>query len=95
VAYSVSDASILVGLDGPAWKRIASRAFLSHEVVPLIEATLMSQDEVKTIGNLCGDDAQNFIDVIHEVPSHPFVPEARSDYPCPLRLPHSRTPTAD
>jgi len=32
----------------------------------------MSQDEVKTIGNLCGDDAQNFIDVIHEVPS-PFL----------------------
>ena len=63
-----SDSCILVGNE-PGWKRLASRTFLPHEVISLIEATLMSQDEVKTIGNLCGDDAQNFIDVIHEVPS--------------------------
>ena len=29
----------------------------------------MSEHEVKVIGNLCGDDAQGFIDVIHEVPT--------------------------
>jgi len=67
--YSASDSSNLAGLNDPAWKRLASHAFLPHEVISLIEASLMSQDEVKTIGNLCGDDAQNFIDVIHEVPS--------------------------
>jgi len=65
--YSNSGSPILAG--PPAWKRLASRAFLPHEVISLIEATLMTQDEVKTIGNLCGDDAQDFVDVVHEVPS--------------------------
>ena len=49
--------------------RLAGRAFLPYELISLIEAALMSQDEVKTVGNLYGDDAQSFIDVIHEVPS--------------------------
>ena len=69
---SVLGPPLLANVDEPAWKRLASRAFLPREVVSLIEAILMSGDEVKMIGNLCGDDAQSFIDVIHEVPLHSF-----------------------
>jgi len=29
----------------------------------------MSQEEVKTIGSLCGNEAQDLVDVVHEVPS--------------------------
>ena len=67
--YAASASPTLAGSNEPAWKRLAGRAFLPHELISLIEAALMSQDEVKTIGNLCGDGAQSFIDVIHEVPS--------------------------
>ena len=61
-----------VDLGEPAWKRLACRTFLPHEVPSLIEATLMSDDVIKVIGNLCGDNAQTFVDVIHEVPSPPL-----------------------
>jgi len=64
---SALDLPLLANVDEPAWKRLASRAFLPHGVVSLIETILMSEDEVKMIGNLSGDDAQNFVDVIHEV----------------------------
>ena len=60
----------------PAWKRLITRAFLPHEVTSLIELILRSEGEVKMIGNLCGDDAQTFIEVIHEVPS-PLPPFPR------------------
>ena len=67
--YLTSDSPTPTDPGEPTWKRLASRAFLPHEVASLIEATLMSQGEVKMIGNLCGGDAQSFVDVIHEVPS--------------------------
>ena len=54
-------------MNEPAWKRLASRNFLPNEVIALIQTILMSEGEVKMAGNLCGDDAQTFIDVIHEV----------------------------
>ena len=63
------DPPLLANVNEPAWKRLASRAFHPHEVISLIEAVLTREGEVKVIGNLCGDDAQNFIDVIHEVSS--------------------------
>ena len=53
-----------------ACKRLTSRTFLPHEVISLIEAIFTSQDEVKAIGYLRGDDAQTFIDVIHMVRIH-------------------------
>jgi len=65
--YPTPDSSILLDLDAPACKRLTSRAFSPHEVIPLIEAIFTNQDEVKMIGYLRGDDAQTFIDVIHEV----------------------------
>lgn len=65
--HLVPDSSNLVNLDAPACKRLISRTFSPPEVISIIEAIFMSKDEVKMIRNLCGDDAQNFIDVMHEV----------------------------
>jgi hypothetical protein len=56
-----------VGYDSPAWKRLIGCAFLPHEVIALIEAVFTSKDEVKMICDLRGDDAQIFINKIHEV----------------------------
>ena len=50
-----------------ACKRLIGRAFSPQEVTSLIEAIFMSEDEVKMVRDLRGDDAQTFIDVIHEV----------------------------
>jgi len=46
---------------------LIARTFFPHDVIPLIEAIFTNQEEVKMIGYLRGDDAQTFIDVIHEV----------------------------
>ena len=69
--YSSSDSPILSGPNSnePAWKRLVNRASPPHEVISLIETILASENEMKMIGNLCGDNAQSAIDVIHEVPS--------------------------
>jgi hypothetical protein len=57
-----------------ACKRLTSlsHAHLPHEVISLIEAVFKSKDEVKMIGHLRRDDAQNFIDVMHKVRFHPL-----------------------
>ena len=65
--YPTPDSSILVDLDAPACKRLTSGTFSPHEVVPLIEAIFTNQSEVKMIGYLRRDEAQNFIDAIHGV----------------------------
>lgn len=54
----------------PAYGRLISRAFSPHGVIALIEAIFASPDEVKMISRLRGDNAQIFIDVIHEVSLH-------------------------
>lgn len=59
--------SIPVDSDTPAWKRLIGYSLFTHEVNSLIEAIFTSKDEVKLIGDLRGDDAQTFINVIHEV----------------------------
>ena len=65
--YPVPDSPILVNLDAPACKRLISRTLSPQEVTSLIEAIFTSKDEVKMVRDLRGDDAQTFIDVIHEV----------------------------
>ena len=67
--YPTPDSSILVDLDAPACRRLINHAFSPHEVVSLIETIFTSQDEIKMIGYLRGDNAQTFIDVIHDVRS--------------------------
>ena len=72
---SQSSTSIdLVDSDIPAWKRLISHALLPHEIVPLIETIIMNKHEVREVCGLRGDDAQIFINVIHEVYLHSFPP---------------------
>ena len=62
------DSSDPVDLDTSACKRLISRAsLLPYDIIPLIEAIFTSKDEAKMIGDLRGDDAQTFVDVVHEV----------------------------
>ena len=72
VAHPVSDPSTLATADAPASKRLISRDFFPHEIISLIETIFASKDEFKMIRDLRGDDAQTFIDVIHEVCTVPF-----------------------
>ena len=65
--------SALVDPDLSACKRLGSRAFLPYEVISLIETMFTSKGEMKMIRDLCGDEAQTFIDVIYEVPSTHFL----------------------
>jgi len=78
----------------PAWKRLISRTLSSHEVIPLIEATLTSEDAPTVIRDLRGDDAQNFVDAIQEVRSIPLFTACDLINPRPLRILHFRTLTS-
>lgn len=73
--------SILVDSSTPAWKRLISYTLLPHEIISLIETIFTSKDEVKAICDLRGDDAQTFINVIHEVRS--FRPLVEAQFNCP------------
>jgi len=55
-----------------ACRRLISHAFSPHETVPLIEVIFTSKAEIVIIRGLRGDDAQTFIDVVHEVRPHFF-----------------------
>ena len=57
----------LIHLRAPACERLISHTLSQDEVIPLIEAIFTSQDEVNMIDHLHGDNAQTFIDVVHEV----------------------------
>jgi hypothetical protein len=85
VGTKARDSSNLVNLDAPACKRLISRTFSPQEVTSLIEAIFMSKDEVRMVRDLRGDDAQTFIDVIHEVRSPLFLPR-HILITCPLPL---------
>ena len=56
-----------VDSDTPAWKSLISRPLTPSDVISLIGMIFISKDEVKTVFNLRGNDAQAFVDVIHEV----------------------------
>ena len=62
--------SIPVDFGAPACRRLISRTFFPHQVISLIAAIFTSRDEVEAIGCLRGDNAQTFIDVVHEVRLH-------------------------
>ena len=51
----------------PAWRRLISHTLLPHEVISLIEEIFTNKEEVQTICDLLGSDAQIFINTIHEV----------------------------
>lgn len=62
----------LVNHDPPACKRLISRTLSLDEAIPLIETIFTSREEVNTIGDLHGDDAQAFVDTLHQVRSAIF-----------------------
>ena len=90
MVHLVPDSSNLVDLGAPACKRLITRTFSPQEVTSLIEAIFVSEDEVKMVRDLRGDDAQTFIDVIHEVRSVLFFPR-HSLIACLLPLLRFRT----
>ena len=69
--HEVLSSSKPVKSDTPAWERLIRHTLLPHEIISLIEAIFTSKEEVKMLSDLRGDDAQTFINVIHEVS---FVP---------------------
>ena len=71
VDHPTPDSPILVDPNVSACKRLINHAYLSHEVIPLIEAVFKSKDEINMLGHLRGDDAQTFVDVIHKVRLYP------------------------
>jgi hypothetical protein len=68
--YPTPGLSISVDFGAPACRRLISRAFFPDQVISLIAAIFTSRDEVEAIGHLRGDNAQTFIDVVHEVRLH-------------------------
>ena len=50
-----------------AWNRLITSPLTPNQRTSLITEILSDRDEIETINNLCGNDAQSFIDVIDEV----------------------------
>ena len=59
--------SVIVEPEVPICKRLISRTFSPHELIPLIEESFKRKDELNVISCLDKDAAQTFIDVVHEV----------------------------
>jgi hypothetical protein len=53
--------------EDPAWKRLIGDTVATHERISLVSAIFSDRHQVEMVGNLFGDDAQSFIDVIDEV----------------------------
>ena len=54
----------------PVWKHLIERTFTTDERVSLITDLFSDRGEIEALKNLSGGDAQLFVDVIDEVPSH-------------------------
>jgi hypothetical protein len=67
ITHTEPGPSVPVDSDVPAWKRLIIHTLLPHETISLIEEIFTSKDEVDMICDLLGDDAQTFINTIHEV----------------------------
>ena len=59
--------SIPIDSDAPAWKRLLTNTLLPHEAISLIEEIFTGKDNVDTICDRLGEDAQTFINAIHKV----------------------------
>ena len=72
---NVNDAPIskpptATSLCAPACKRLIDRRFLPHEVLSLLGTFLTSKAEAEVVDFLHRQDAQTFVDVVHEVRHH-------------------------
>ena len=57
--------------DPPGWKKLIGGPLTTHERATLIVTIFSNRDEIEVIKQLCGDEAQTFVDVIYEVCPHP------------------------
>ncbi|KAF9642184.1 kinase-like protein [Thelephora ganbajun] len=72
--YPASNPSIPIDLGAPARRRPTNRSLLPGEVIPLIEAITTGKDGVRLTDCLCGDTAQTFVNVVHEILGLPGLP---------------------
>ena len=56
--------------EGPAWKVLIGRTLAMPERISLIATIFLDHNQIDMVGNLSGDDAQNFVDVVDEVSPH-------------------------
>ena len=75
----------------PAWKCLIGQDLPPDKFISLIEDIFTNKDEVKVICDLLEDDAQTFINTIHEVRLLFFPSKAKSDNIPSLRLLHCPT----
>ena len=69
------DSSAHTGSDRlPDWERLIRSSHATHERISLIANIFSNQGEVEIVRDLCGDDAQIFIDMIHEACSYILSP---------------------
>jgi len=71
----------------PAWKRLASPTITTDERISLITGIFSDHKEIELVRNLCGDDAQTFIDLVDEVRCYPLSPlkhEWADPHLCPV-----------
>lgn len=61
----------------PTWKRLITCPPTTHEWISLTTTILSNHDEIEAVSNLCGDDAQSFIDIMDEVPHQTLAQTAR------------------
>ena len=71
---SPPDSPIHPSIDSPGWKRLISTSLAAHERTAMIATLFMNRDEVEAMKHIGGDDAQTFVDTIHEVRFHPLIP---------------------
>ena len=56
--------------EDPAWKQLISRTLATHERISLITTIFSDHSQVEMAGQLSGDNAQTFVDVIDEASLH-------------------------
>ena len=56
-----------------AWKRLISHTLTMNERISLIMTIFLDDNQVKTVGQLSGDDAQIFVDMIYEASAHKLL----------------------
>ena len=74
ITHPAAGSSVPAVPDPPAWKSLISHGLLPHEVIRLITVIFTNEDEVKAISGLCGEDAQMFVNRMHEVCFVFFLP---------------------
>ena len=71
--HTASNSPTILDSKLSACRRLINHTFSPHETVSLIEGIFTSKAEINIIRDLRGDDAQAFVDVVHEVRPHLFL----------------------